>query len=1090
MRPGPYLGLSGTGSFSHGTVQYRIITISEALARLAITDRAHKTANPASFYSRRLTDARRIVTTTVAELRAQGQISGQVEPFKVLEVLTSHHTLMRSGTGSGAIAFQHQQFQEWYASHEVEALMRASANGDASARVRLRAAVFDQPAWEESILFAVERVSREESGAAIVAHAVRLSLPIDPMLAAEMIYWASPPVWEIVKADIIAFVDRWHCPGMVDRAVRFMIMTGRAEFESRVWPLAASANSQVQLATLGTAPRFRPSVLGSDLRSKVPALPEATREHLIASIAFESGVDGMNLATELAAADASPKIQAEVVEALQFRRADRHVASLLATAHDETWVLLAQRGYVDEIRDAGAAARLRSECDKALALATGPVERLRLLLAQSPEDSGRDAGVTAAIADVHFPVRDEQGGSSFHYAQQRAPAAVLEGLRQRLEAHLELPFRVQDLLEQLEVIDVGPLAAAILDVSRDDRNVNAVMAGPKSVGILVDKYLTIAPALRGRQGPVTAGLSEEYRRLLSRITGTRVSSFLEALMARAGTDDVGTISSLASLISFHGDHDDRKSILPMGPDIKSQLIGIVRKWVSAVIASPVSDRHDLSQVASAIGRLGFRELVPELKHLLDEDLARLRKDQGGIMEAFRRGNIRAMSHVRTLYTNSYREAFGRLSGDEVAEVAAAYLEDRIFGFAAALILKAISDKHLKLPEPSFNRQWPWFEEVSAAREMRATSQKQEPANAFAVSIFEAIEHLAKPETDKEGQLLAIGLARVALAMPHCDRDSLIARVMALPQDLSTKRELLAAMVLDGQVLDVDIVMQAVDDWLQEAPKNAWQKRQNTWEIEPWLELLPFTTRPEAVIDGLSKVKAFYGAGWAKQWGRVLAAVAGVPGTEGEALLAALARTHQDIANDFEWIRAFLGRDLATAILSYVDLFIEGAFGRGPHQGEAWHVGRQLAAYVQKFPQLRPELKKRYEVVGTGPTRTMLEHLFGETGDDDMLVAMIKKYGAMGQAYDGVMYRAVRAIALQQEPVQDDSSAFNVYPASVSHIRKVLFDGVGGTSQEAALANRCLIAIDVLRDEYGIAANDARHPDVLSEIAWPPEAAQP
>lgn len=218
-------------------------------------------------------DARRIVTTTVARLRQQGQVVGQPEPLTVLEVLISHHTLMRSGAGSGAIAFQHQQFQEWYASQEVAELMRASAKGDASALVRLRAAIFDQPAWEESIFFAVERVSREGDGAAVVAHAVRLALPIDPMLAAEMIYRSSPAVWTIVKDDIIAFVDRWHRPGMADRAVRFMIMTGRPEFETRVWPLASNANSQIQLETLHTAPRFRPSVLGPDLRSKVAALP-------------------------------------------------------------------------------------------------------------------------------------------------------------------------------------------------------------------------------------------------------------------------------------------------------------------------------------------------------------------------------------------------------------------------------------------------------------------------------------------------------------------------------------------------------------------------------------------------------------------------------------------------------------------------------------------------------------------------------------------------------------------------------------------------------------------------------------------------
>ena len=47
-------------------------------------------------------DARRIVTIAVARLREQGKISAQPEPIMVLEVLTSHHTLMRSGAGNGA----------------------------------------------------------------------------------------------------------------------------------------------------------------------------------------------------------------------------------------------------------------------------------------------------------------------------------------------------------------------------------------------------------------------------------------------------------------------------------------------------------------------------------------------------------------------------------------------------------------------------------------------------------------------------------------------------------------------------------------------------------------------------------------------------------------------------------------------------------------------------------------------------------------------------------------------------------------------------------------------------------------------------
>lgn len=1039
-------------------------------------------------------DARRIVMTAIGHLRDQGQISGQFEPLTVLEALTSHHTLMRSGTGNGSIAFQHQQFQEWYASLEVGELMRTSVSGDSGARVQLRGNVFDQPPWEESIFFAVERVSREAGGAAIVAHAVRLALSVDPMLAAEMIFRASPPVWDNVKADIIAFVNRWHRSETVDRAVRFMIMTGRPEFESRIWPSASNAQSQVQLPTLRAASRFRPSVLGPDLRSKIVALPESTRGQLLALIASESGVDGMDLATELAKADPSPKVQVEVVQCLHFRRADRHVANLLAGAHEETWAIVAKRGYADEIRDPVAAARLRGEREKALAEATEPAERLRMLLEQSPDYPERDAGITAAIADARFPVRDQNGGSTFYYAQQRAPAAVLQGLRQRLEAGLELPLHADEFLNLLDVTDESRIAATILDVSQDNRNLNAIaiIAGPNTVGALIDKYLTCARAMKAARND--RRLSDEYHRLRSRIASTRAPSLLAAIMTRADTDDPDLISSLAAVIMLHGANEDRKLPIPVEPAVRPQLVSILRSWVETVLSASGGERYHLNEVSNAIGRLGFCELIPELRRLLDEDLARLRNALDGRLEALRRGNARATSDAMMRYGNQYRDAFSRIGGNEAAAVAVEYLEDRVFGVDAALILKAISDKRLNLPEQSFLRRWPWFEGVASARAERTATPKREPANALAVPIFAAIDHLAKDDTDKEGQLLAIQLARIALAMPHCDQDALIERVIALPQPMKSKRELFAAIALDGQVSEVDAVMQAVDEWLkqQEALSDVqqWHTRQNTWDIEPWLELLPFTTRPAAVVEGLTKVKAFYGAGWVKHWDRVLTVVAEVSGTEGDALLTVLARVHKDIAGEHEWMRAVFGRDSAASVLLYIDLFIEGIFGRDPHAADAWHVGRQLAAYVQKFPQLKVELKKRYEAVGAGPGRAMLEHYFGEAGDDNDLMVMVRKYAATSRTYDGVMARAVRAVALRHEPVQEGSSSFYVHPASVGHIRKFLLGLVGGTRQEAALATSCLIAIDVLRDEYGIASNDTRHPDLLSEIPWPPEARQP
>ena len=249
---------------------------------------------------------------------------------------------------------------------------------------------------------------------------MRLALPIDPMLAAEMIYRASSGVWELVQGDITAFVARWHKPGTVDRAVRFMITTGRPEFAPEIWPLAANRDTQTQISTLRTTPRFRPRVLGPDFPAKLDELPEEAREHLLALIAAESGVDGMDSAVELAKPTRARRSRPRGVQALQFRRAERHVADLLSAAHQETWALIAARGYAEDIGVPAIAVKLRALMQIALEQATEPSERLRLLLVQPADFSGRDAAITAAIADPGFPVRGDRGGS-LYFAEQHAP---------------------------------------------------------------------------------------------------------------------------------------------------------------------------------------------------------------------------------------------------------------------------------------------------------------------------------------------------------------------------------------------------------------------------------------------------------------------------------------------------------------------------------------------------------------------------------------------------------------------------------------------------------------------------------------------
>jgi hypothetical protein len=1033
-------------------------------------------------------EARSVVAATLDGLRQQGQFTVPPEPNAVLDVLTSHHALLRAG--NGAISFQHQQFQEWYASHDVYALMRAGADGDLTALQRIRFDVFDQPAWEEGILFAVDRLSREGDGSSILAKAIMDALPVDPMLAAEMIYRSPPPVWEMVNADIQAFVKRWHKSGEVDRAVRFMIMTGRPDFEALIWPLASSEESQIQLPTIRGASRFRPAVLGADLQTRVATLPEPQREHLLGLIASDSGADGMDLATDLAIADPSPIIQAEIVQYLQFRRADRHVARLLRGALDETWALVAKRGYAEEIRDPTIAARLSDERKKLIQGLSNPLEKLGLLLEQSAAYQGRDEAIAEVIAEPNFSVRDQNGLSTLYAAQNRAPAAVRQAMHRRLELGLELPFDAADLLHQLPVVEDGPIATLVLDDTGDKREARqaAILVGPKTVESLLGKYVTCTHALKTAR--IDNALNDRYRRLSDRITATRISSFIPALVANVDQEYPAVISALASLISQHGDDsEDRNAALQIPAPFKDQIVGLIRRWVETVATSPTGKRHHLYPLANAIGRLAYPELIPELTRLLDEDTVRLQEAREGFQQAQRRGDIEATSDARMIYGNQYQGAFVRIGGDTAARAAMAYLENPLFSVEAALVLMAIANDQSSVPAPPL-RPFPSFGNVAAARAARAARAAPGAPSISETAIFEAIVHLGQPDRDRESQLRAIRLGGIALMMPHTNRDKEIAALMALPQPLNAKRELLLAMALDGLVLDASLIMQAIDDWLQDAGKNernAWHKRQHTWEIEPWLELLPFTNCPRSVVEGMGKVKEFYGPGHRQHFDRVVSAVANVPGADGEALLAELARAHKDIATDYTWTRAILARDTASAAIMCLELVTDGVLGKGPHATDSRQLARQIAPLVERHPDLEAELRKRYGRKVDGPGRNLIENLFGETGDGDDVIEMVKSYIAAGQAYNGQLDRALRGATLWHEPVAGSENSYYVRPASVANLRRFLFGFTTGESNGMALAVRCLVEIDELRDKHGIAAGDPRHPDIRSDRPWPLEA---
>ena len=134
--------------------------------------------------------ARKSVHDVAAVLEAEGQISGKPKPNLVLDTLVNHHVLIREREPAG-YSFQHQQFQEWYASKFVEDMM-AKAVKNRVARDSLKADILNRRIWEEPILFACERLARgDDVQLEICGEAILAALEVDPMLAAEMIWRSS-----------------------------------------------------------------------------------------------------------------------------------------------------------------------------------------------------------------------------------------------------------------------------------------------------------------------------------------------------------------------------------------------------------------------------------------------------------------------------------------------------------------------------------------------------------------------------------------------------------------------------------------------------------------------------------------------------------------------------------------------------------------------------------------------------------------------------------------------------------------------------------------------------------------------------------
>ncbi len=1020
-------------------------------------------------------EARRSIFETATLLADHGQIVKKPEPEDVLDVLVSNHVLMRAGDAPG-YSFQHQQFQIWYASHAVERRIIAEVD-DPTKREALKAEVFDSPVWEEAILFAVERLAggdvhlRTACGKAIVT-----AFEVDPILAAEMIYRSTNEIWTQIAPTIQGLVARWHAPGKVDRAFRFMLMSGRSEFFDKVWPLITDENEQISLKALRNCRRFRPSILGTDAEKKIKALSQRARSVLLREVAWNSGLDGLDLASGIAKDEDDPEVQASVVDALAFRRADRHVALVLQEASDRTFDLITSKGMVDEIdneyvKRGIAAARNRQMADGASAY-----DRLRIIV-YAQDDEDRSAEVTEVIRLMEIERHRNDVMHVIHGAQKRYPRAVADGLLARLLAGHTLFFGAGDMLAsaRLRLEDDAFLQLALADTPGHDAHAEAAASvlGPEATGRMIDALLDTATRLRDPNGNYDKAASDRYRDIELRIAHVAGESLVAAVQARSAHADNEQMAKLAELLSRHHDGESDRA-RPFGAGDLAIIRALAEDWGNRLLDSGNAERRQLARIAILASHAPDVSLLPLLKRMLDENLRRYRSLREEAEAAgWRHGN--AVDGARQPMTHEYQRAFLKIDAPETAVLMREYLADPHFGELAASVL---ASRWLAANEPPRDNRFFWSVDFSRVRDKRAARAADPAATTVeAEAIFAAIEPLIADGTTNAQKMHAAALGIVAVRLPHGQRDATVEKLIALTPRRE-RSQLILNLILSGTEIDGRFVTNGISETLEEAKKQHWILTQGEGhELREWLRLLPFTIQPAAALEVLRGIPdALRRPRFLKE---LVDGLADTPSEGGEEVLFKLAKEDPRFYQDHQWRSATLKLGTASAARRLIDLTASGTFDG--ESFDVWHWSQEVGVLITEFPEVRRYVYDLLKDGGTSQAMAVLARAVALSPDMQGVMLLVNIENK--QKKPVLEYQTIEKVVTEHVPVETWSGAYNVVPVPAIELRQQLLAMTtdGGSMDSAA---RCLNVIDGIRDEHGLPMLEPRHPDLTSGKPWP------
>lgn len=1022
--------------------------------------------------------ARAAIHETLDALVARHQLAAQSlpQPTIVLDALVADHLLIRLMASPPGYAFQHQQFQEWYASFEVERMMHGLARQDAEAAGRLSWDILDVRGWEEPILFACERLASGDSASidAVCATILRC-LSIDPMLAAEIIF-RTPAAWPGVEPQVLEFFGNWHEPERVDRAIAFANTTGRPEFSEVLWSLLSDTDHHPYAEVLYAGRRFPPSLL-PDLSDRWSALAEPVRATLLGILAGAGGAEGISVAASLAIAEPGARVKMAVLERLYFSGPEQQTIRVLESSPPEVWRQIATRYPLDRIRNPHLAERLAAERRAAYASLQEPGRKLHFLLGDGVAGIDVEPQIEALLADHGLDTRDDSVRTTLYRAHERYPSAVAAGLVSRIEQRLEIPFQAQLLLQERDVIvESDAVQRAVLEADLDIRiRTNAAsVASSAVIGQLLDALHQLERQMAQRAPDARGANGEQWNNVRALILASPYRSLVSAVLARGDPTEPEEIGLLAAMLASHRDQDQSIRLpAALDEEAMTQLVEALLRWIPALVASGDSKRVQMAELARAIGSLGDSRLSGGLNHLLSEELVRWEAARA----QFAAGGYRDQnSDARHSWTNWYRRAFVAIGDEHAEHLLIQRLHHPDFGVEAASALAELWQLHNPITTPSrLGRSF--LREMAVRRGLRLSERPPAPA---ASAILDAVNLLL--DGDESQRLRGFRLATAAFRIPCGDTRDLVDRLLAIQAPLNLSYDLHMALALAGERLRGDQIQTSIDALVAESASKPWILGNNHENYYRWLQLFAFSERPEAMLEHVSSLEAPHLREPYRLRG-LMAALGASNEPNVEEVLFRFVAMIPSLVLQYEWLSALRTRGTESSGRGLLGLLLENATAQF-RQHDADPPAAYLAQLARDHREFRDEILRILEHLDPDmPNVVIVERAVAMVEDNDSLVSLVRYHARAGRPAD-ILYSTLKDRVISQQPWTQSPGAMLLLPRPAQDLRKRLFALCSADTAEAPVAARCLAMIDEIRDQYGFPESEPRHPDIATCLPWP------